>query len=295
MGKEKSMNIQKYRAFVKVVESGSFTKAAEALDYTQSGISRMINDLEREWGVSLFERGRVGISLTSDGIKLLPQLKRICNEYEILTTQIEDLHGMQSGMIRIGTFSSVATHWLPNIVRAFKKDFPKIDFEFLLGDYTEIENWILNGRVDFGFVRLPSKAEFETIFMEQDRLLVVIPQNHPLSNCEKFPINALLNNPFMLLEKGAKAEISEIFEMHHISPQVNFTTWDDYAIMSMVENGLGISILPELILKRIPHKIIAKELETPAFRNIGIAMREQRSLSIATKKFLEYLSYRNRE
>jgi DNA-binding transcriptional LysR family regulator len=295
MGKEKSMNIQKYRAFVKVVESGSFTKAAEALDYTQSGISRMINDLEREWGVSLFERGRVGISLTSDGIKLLPQLKRICNEYEILTTQIEDLHGMQSGMIRIGTFSSVATHWLPNIVRAFKKDFPKIDFEFLLGDYTEIENWILNGRVDFGFVRLPSKAEFETIFMEQDRLLVVIPQNHPLSNCEKFPINALLNNPFMLLEKGAKAEISEIFEMHHISPQVNFTTWDDYAIMSMVENGLGISILPELILKRIPHKIIAKELETPAFRNIGIAMREQRSLSIASKKFLEYLSYRNRE
>jgi DNA-binding transcriptional LysR family regulator len=295
MGKEKSMNIQKYRAFVKVVESGSFTKAAEALDYTQSGISRMINDLEREWGVSLFERGRVGISLTSDGIKLLPQLKRICNEYEILTTQIEDLHGMQSGMIRIGTFSSVATHWLPNIVRAFKKDFPKIDFEFLLGDYTEIENWILNGRVDFGFVRLPSKAEFETIFMEQDRLLVVIPQNHPLANCEKFPINALLNNPFMLLEKGAKAEISEIFERHHISPQVNFTTWDDYAIMSMVENGLGISILPELILKRIPHKIIAKELETPAFRNIGIAMREQRSLSIASKKFLEYLSYRNRE
>jgi DNA-binding transcriptional LysR family regulator len=295
MGKEKSMNIQKYRAFVKVVESGSFTKAAEALDYTQSGISRMINDLEREWGVSLFERGRVGISLTSDGIKLLPQLKRICNEYEILTTQVEDLHGMQSGMIRIGTFSSVATHWLPNIVRAFKKDFPKIDFEFLLGDYTEIENWILNGRVDFGFVRLPSKAEFETIFMEHDRLLVVIPQNHPLANCEKFPINALLNNPFMLLEKGAKAEISEIFEMHHISPQVNFTTWDDYAIMSMVENGLGISILPELILKRIPHKIIAKELETPAFRNIGIAMREQRSLSIASKKFLEYLSYRNRE
>lgn len=99
----------------------------------------------------------------------------------------------------------------------------------------------------------------------------------------------------MLLEKGAKAEISEIFEMHHISPKVNFTTWDDYAIMSMVENGLGISILPELILKRIPHKIIAKELETPAFRNIGIATREQKSLSLASKKFLEYLSYRNCE
>jgi DNA-binding transcriptional LysR family regulator len=292
---ERDMNIQKYMAFVKAAEFGSFTKAAEALDYTQSGISRMINDLEKEWGVFLFERGRAGISLTSDGLKLLPQLKRICNEHEILMTQIEDLHDMQSGMIRIGTFSSVATHWLPNIIRIFKKDYPKIDFELLLGDYTEIESWILNGRVDFGFVRLPSKTELETTFLEQDRLLVVIPQNHPLANCEKFPINDLLNSPFMLLEKGAKAEISEIFEKHHISPQVNFTTWDDYAIMSMVENGLGISILPELILQRIPHKIIAKELEVPAFRTIGIAMREQKSLSLASKRFLEYLSYRNRE
>lgn len=289
------MNIQKYMAFIKAVEFGSFTKAAEALDYTQSGISRMINDLETEWGVFLFERGRAGISLTSDGLKLLPQLKRICNEHEILMTQIEDLHDMESGIIRIGTFSSVATHWLPNIIRIFKKDYPKIDFELLLGDYTEIESWIINGRVDFGFVRLPSKTELETIFLEQDRLLVVIPQNHPLANCEKFPINELLNSPFMLLEKGAKAEISEIFEKHHISPQVNFTTWDDYAIMSMVENGLGISILPELILQRIPHKIIAKELEVPAFRTIGIATREQKSLSLASKRFLEYLPYRNRE
>ena len=137
------MNIQKYLAFVKAVEYGSFTKAAEVLDYSQSGVSRMINDLEKEWGIFLFERGRTGINLTSDGLKLLPQLKRICNEYEILMKQIEDLHGMESGMIRIGTFSSVASHWLPNIVKIFKKDYPMIDFEFLLGDYTEIESWIL--------------------------------------------------------------------------------------------------------------------------------------------------------
>jgi DNA-binding transcriptional LysR family regulator len=291
---EMDMNIQKYMAFVKAVEYGSFTKAAEALNYTQSGISRMINDLETEWGVSLLERGRAGVSLTSDGLKLLPRLKRICNEHEILMMQIEDLHDMQSGLIRIGTFSSVATHWIPNMIKVFRKDYPKIEFELLLGDYTEIESWILEGRVDFGFLRLPTKAELETIFLEQDRLLVVIPQDHPLAGCDRFPINELLNSPFMLLEKGAKAEISEIFEKHHISPQVHFTTWDDYAIMSMVENGLGISILPELILRRIPYQIIAKELEVPSFRNIGIAMREQKSLSLAVKRFLEYLPHRKR-
>lgn len=294
--KEKgNMNIQKYMAFVKAVEYGSFTKAAEVLSYTQSGISRMINDLETEWGVSLLERGRAGVTLTSDGLKLLPQLKRICTEYEALMTQIDDLHDMQSGIIRIGTFSSVATHWLPNIIKIFKKDYPRIDFELLLGDYTEIESWILEGRVDFGFLRLPTKAELETIFLEHDRLLVVIPQSHPFADCDKFPVSELLNSPFMLLEKGAKAEISEIFEKHHISPQIHFTTWDDYAIMSMVESGLGISILPELILQRIPYKIVAKELEFPSFRNIGVAMKEKKSLSLSAKRFLEYLQYRKRE
>ncbi|RHW34075.1 LysR family transcriptional regulator [Lysinibacillus yapensis] len=288
------MNIQKYMAFVKAVEYGSFTKAAEALNYTQSGISRMISDLESDWGVLLFERGRAGITLTSDGIKLLPQVKRVCNEHEMLMIKVEDLHDLQTGMIRIGTFSSVATHWLPNMIKIFKKDYPNIDFELLLGDYTEIENWIIEGRVDFGFLRLPTKAEMETIFVEQDRLLVVLPEDHPLANCEKFPIKALTNSPFMLLEKGAKAEISEIFEQHNISPQIDFTTWDDYAIMSMVENGLGISILPELILQRIPYQIITKELEVPAFRHIGIAMREQQSLPLAAKKFLEYLLHRKR-
>lgn len=288
------MNIQKYMAFIKAVEYGSFTKAAEALNYTQSGVSRMISDLETEWGVTLLERGRTGVRLTSDGLQLLPMLQRICNEQEMLMRQVDNLHGMQSGMIRIGTFSSVATHWLPHMIKRFQKDYPKIVFELLLGDYTEIESWIQEGRVDFGFLPLPTSIELETVPLEKDRLLVVLPEDHPLADCSRFPMKELEKHPFMLLEKNAKAEISAIFERNHLTPQVNFTTWDDYAIMSMVENGLGISILPELILQRIPYRIIAKELEVPAHRSIGIAMRNQKSLSLAVLRFLEYLPYRKR-
>ncbi|RNB52839.1 LysR family transcriptional regulator [Brevibacillus gelatini] len=287
------MNIQKYLALVKTVEYGSFTKAAEALNYSQSGISRMINDLEVEWKISLLERGRSGVRLTSEGLKILPYAKSVCSEYQKLQTQIEELHGLQSGFIRIGTFSSVATHWLPNIIKAFQKDYPNVDYELLLGDYTEIENWILEGRVDCGFLRLPTHPKLETVFLDQDKLLVILPKNHPLADCERFPVNALSEDPFMLLEKGAKAEISEIFERYHVEPKVQFTTWDDYAIMSMVENGLGISILPELILKRIPYQIVAKELEVPAYRRIGLAMRDKESASLAVKRFLDYLPYRS--
>ncbi len=287
------MNIQKYLAFVKTVEYGSFTKAAEKLNYSQSGISRMINDLEQEWKVTLLERGKTGIKLTSDGTKLLPYAKNICNDFEKLQMQVDEMNGLQSGLIRIGTFSSVATHWLPNIIKEFQKDYPNIDYELLLGDYTEIEKWIDEGRVDCGFLRLPAKTDFETIFLEQDKLLAIIPENHPLKDCDKFPVKALCDEPFMLLEKGAKAEISEIFERCNLVPNVHFTTWDDYAVMSMVESGLGISILPELILKRIPYKIIAKELDVPAYRNIGIALKSKKNASLAVKRFIGYLQYRN--
>jgi DNA-binding transcriptional LysR family regulator len=286
------MNIQKYMAFIKTVEYGSFTKAAEALDYSQSGISRMINDLEKEWKVSLLERGRAGTRLTSDGLKLLPHIQSVCAEYQKLQILVDELNGLQSGLIRIGTFSSVATHWLPNIIKEFQKDYPNIDYELLLGDYTEIEEWILEGRVDCGFLRLPAHLDLETIFLEQDKLLVIMPTSHPLANCERFPIEALCNDPFMLQEKGAKAEVSEIFERYNLTPKIRFTTWDDYAIMSMVESGLGISILPQLILKRAPYQIVTKELDMPAYRNIGLALRDKKSISLAIKRFMEYLQYR---
>ncbi len=286
------MNIQKYMAFVKTVEHGSFTKAAEMLNYSQSGISRMINDLEKEWKVVLLERGKTGVKLTSDGMKLLPCTKSVCVEYEKLQMEVDELNGLQSGLIRIGTFSSVATHWLPNIIREFQKAYPNIDYELLLGDYTEIESWISDGRVDCGFLRLPTRPEFETVFLEQDRLLAILPENHALAHLEKIPVASLCDEPFMLLEKGAKAEVSEIFERCNLTPNVHFTTWDDYAIMSMVESGLGISILPELILRRVPYRIIAKELDVPTYRKIGIALRSKKTASLAVKRFLEYLQYR---
>ena len=96
----------------------------------------------------------------------------------------------------------------------------------------------------------------------------------------------------MLLEKGAKAEISEVFERNGYVPNVHFTTWDDYAVMSMVESGLGVSILPKLILKRVPYEILEKTLDVPAYREIGFAVKNMENASLAVKRFVEYLKYR---
>ena len=287
------VNIQKYKAFMKVAELESFTRAAEKLFYSQSGVSRMINDLEKEWNVILFERNRTGVRLTSDGIKLLPLAQRVYGEYQQLQAEVDALNGLQSGVIRIGTFSSVATHWLPDILKSFQTDFPNIDFELLLGDYTEIESWIAEGRVDCGFIRLPAPSGLETIFLEKDDYLVVLPEAHALSAHEVVPVASLCREPFILLEKGKNNEISEIFREHGLAPRVKFTLWDDYAVMAMVEKKLGVSILPGLILRSMPYRIATRKMDISPHRNIGLAFRSRKTVSRAVKKFIEYLDYRN--
>ena len=187
---------------------------------------------------------------------------------------------------------SEAADAVPNIIKAFQKDYPGIDYELLLGDYTEIEDWIAQGRVDCGFLRLPTRTDFDTIPLGRDRLLAILPQNHPLTQYDRVPIAALAEEPFMLLEKGAQAEVSEVFQRHGLKPRVHFTTWDDYAIMAMVESGLGVSMLTEMILKRVPFNVVVKELDVTAYRETALAIREQETASLAVKKFIGYLQYR---
>ncbi|MCR5051301.1 MAG: LysR family transcriptional regulator [Streptococcus sp.] len=285
-------NIQKYLAFIKTVELGSFTKAAAALNYSQSGISRMINDLEEESGVSLLERNRSGISLTSDGINLLPFIEKMVNDYLNLERRMEELTDLETGIIRIGTFSSVATHWIPKMIQAFQKKYPRIEFELVLGDYSEIEKWINSGRVDFGFVKLSKNRSLESTYLQKDELLVVLPENHPLTKYEKIPLKKFENLPFILLEKEENPEILELLNHADFSPNIQFRTWDDYAVMAMVEKNLGISILPELILTRVPYKIVTRSLEIPFYRRIGLVYKNKNALSLAAREFLNYIDFR---
>ena len=285
-------NLQKYLAFVKTVETGSFTRAALLLNYTQSSVSKMIGDLEKEWGITLMERSRSGVQLTACGEQLLPYARALIEDYQKLSGFVDELGGVQTGIVRVGTFSSVAIHWLPNIIAAFQKDHPGIEYELLLGDYNEVEHWLEEGRIEYGFLRLPTRPAFETIPLKQDEYKVVLPKDHPLAAHSVIEPHMLDGQPFLLLEHGGKTEVSDLLARFDIHPAIRFTTWEDYAILSMAEKGLGIGILPQMILQRIPYEVEVRPLSTPYYREIGLAMKDRRRLSPAAKKFLDYLSFR---
>lgn len=282
-------NIQKYQAFIKAVETGSFTKAAEALNYTQANISMMIRDLEEEWEIKILERSRSGIKLTSDGEKVLPFAQSLCNEYQKLKERIDEIRDIEVGTIRIGTISSIATYILPEKIKVFKEKYPNIEYEILLGDHEEIESWIESGRIDFGILKLPTKADLESELLLKDELVLIYGEDIDFKENEKIDIKTIEDYRFILWDKSHGSEILDIIKRYDIKPNTEFVTWDDYAIMSMVEQGLGISILPKLILSKVSFNIKIREFKQDCFRELGLVYKDLERLPKAAVKFLELI------
>lgn len=280
---------QRYVALMKVVQYKSFSRAADALQYSQPAISRMIKSLEDDFGVPLLERTGKGIYLTSDGLELIPYIERVCAMHTKLQDKVAELNGLQSGTVRIASFSSVMTYWLPDVIKRFQQDYPNIRYELLDGDYGEIENWVLDGRVDCGILPLPISSDLETELLYHEQFHVILPPEHPLTRFDRISPSQLEQEPFILTEKGGKSVISLYFEEQGIAPEVRFVTWDDYAAMRMVEQGLGISILPDKITEYAPYRFERRELEVPLSRDVVLAMRSRRELSRLTRQLIEYM------
>lgn len=283
------MSISKYEAFLKTVEMKSLTKAAEALGYTQSGMTYILNALEDECGLKLLRRDRAGVQLTSDGMELKPYIEALCESWRLVCEKRDALKGMESGHLRIGTFTSVSTHWLPGIIHAFRKTYPNITFELLHGDYAQIQEWLLQGRVDLGFTQLPLREGLDSFHMRSDELLAVLPENHPLSAREAIPLDELLTEPFIMYAENTRGGIREMLSSRAVKPNTQFVVEDDHAIIAMVEGGLGVSVLSSLVLERSDFKVVMRPLDPPARREIALVYPGDRTLSVSSRRFIEHV------
>ena len=288
------MSIRKYQAFLKVVELGSISKAAEQLGYTQSAVSRMVADIESEWGLNLLRRSRGGLSLSSDGIVMLPYVKELCSKYRSMQERASELKGIDSGFIRIGSCASVSTQWLPSILKEFTAKYPRIDFQLQNMEYSDTEDAIRAGEIDCGFISAPYADEIDFRFLRRDRLLAVLPADHPRAKSQNYPLQELSRERIIKLSEDGHNEVAKLFTQLHAQLNEPLDTYcevnDDYSIMAMVESGLGVSVLSELVAQRMPFDIVLKEFDTPIYRDIGIAVRRDSTPSPATGKFIEVVT-----
>lgn len=284
------MDIERYKVFIKVAELQSITKTAEQFGYTQSGVSHIINALEGELGFPVFLRTRNGVMLTSEGERLLPFIRELLKSNEHLEQEVGSLRGVETGNLRIGTISSVAIHWLPRLIKGFSKEHPGIGITIKDGVYNEVEDWIGDGTVDCGFLsQFSVKRRLDIMPIYEDRVLVVLPSDYPLAEESFFSLDILDKEPFILPGEGYNYDIGRIFESIGKKAKIQFAVRDDYSALAMVEQGLGITILPELILRGTDKKIKALELEGKSRRTIALAAVSFKKASPALRSFAEYV------
>ena len=191
------MSIKKYEVLLQTADLGSFTKASEVLGYTQSAISHIVTGLEDELGLKLLTRDRFGVRLTPEGEALLPAIRAVCQQNQEVTRQAAQFHGLEIGQVRIGTFLSVSVHILPDLLHTFSQRHPNITFELLQGSYEDIERWLSEGRIDLGFLRLPTNSHFECTLLLEERILAIFPEDQAPEE-DTFPVEALKQAPYIL-------------------------------------------------------------------------------------------------
>ena len=281
--------MNRYAAFLKVVEVGSFTRAAEILGYTQPAMSQMIASLENELSIKLLYRSRYGVRLTPEGERLLPSIQSSVAQFQSMQNIAGEIRGLDRGVVRIGTISSISCHWLPPVIRQFWEKYPNVQLIVHQGDYTTIPEWVRTGELDFGFVTPDAVEGTDSRFLKTGEHRACLPKDHPLANRQSVTLEDLAKEPFILLEEGVYSEPLAAFHAAGLEPNIRMTMHDDYSILSMVEQGLGVTILPELVLRKQSYKIAMLPTEPMVTRRISILSRDRNELSIAAKTFIRYL------
>lgn len=280
--------MNRYIALQKVVEVGSFTQAAQLLGYTQPALSQMIASLERELGIKLLYRTSHEMHLTLEGQRLFPAIQKTVAQYLAMQEIAQEIRGLEVGVIRIGTLSSISCHWLPPLLAAFKEKYPKVEFILHQGDNNSIPEWVRTGQADFGFVNM-SVYNGKATFLKTGEYRAILPPGHPLAQQDSISLSELTQDPFLVIEEGTTSRPLEAFHENGLTPNVSMHVHDDYSILSMIENGLGVSILPELVLRKTNYNVAIRPLEPPVTRNLGLIAKSKNELSLASKRFIEFL------
>lgn len=279
------MNVSKFKALLTAVDMGSFSAAAQALGYTQSGLTHMMNALEDELGFSILQRGHFGIKLTPGGERIIARIRQLVACEDALVNEIELVKSYGDNVIRIGAYSSMASAWLPTIVERFNREFPDVTVNIQTGTVTELYGGLEEGRFDICFGSKISKYDLKWLPLALDRFYAILPKDYPTAGSE-FMIQWFNGTKFLMPGLGFDDDINAVFFENNVKPFVTQTYVDDPAIISMVEHGLGISMLSELIISSIRGDVKVVPILPEVSRTLALCYTPGKVLTLPMKRLI---------
>lgn len=286
------MALNRYEVLIKVAEIGNISKVAEQLNYSQPAISHVIKNMESEYQIKLFQRDANGIRVTHAGKELLGEARAILRHEQAFEHTASLLSGVQMGKIAIGSFSSVSINWMPNILKGMRERYPNIEIFLSNSPYHIIERNLREGTIDCGFISSRYVEQCDFYPLCQDEYYILLPDGHPLEKYEAIPLEALEGEKMILMNDGrdiGSAHYDTANIISTISPKIVQTVEDDFVALAMVKAGLGITILPKLILDCADELPVIKRFAVPRYRTLGIAVRNGEEMSPLTKLFISFV------
>lgn len=277
---------KKLEALAASVRLGSFTRAAEALGYTQSGLTHMMNALEKEMGFPVLLRDRAGVRLSAEGERVFPLVQECLAAAEALEREVALVNSRREESVRVAAYASIAIHWLPEVVQQFRSDHPDVSVHLQMGEVEEIYRWMRQGKVDMCFASRQEDVQAGWFHLKDDPLLVILPPDHELAGRTAIPVELFDGREMLMPSPGLYLDAMRAMRSHGVEPVVQQTQISDSAIISLVEHGLGVSVLSELVLRGRSSDVVALPMEPPAVRELGIAVPLKRELRPAVRQFI---------
>lgn len=219
------METARCRAFLAAAETGSFSKAAEALSYTPSGVNQLVSALEKEFGFPLFRRNTKGVSLTENGELLLPVIRKFLRQEDRIFELSAEMNGLLIGSVNIAAYSSIATHWLPAVISAFQRDYPQIHINLLEGIWQEVSQWLDDRVADIGFFSYQENMPYDWIPLAEDPMLALLPRSHPLADAEVYPLANCATDRFIMPARGCDDDVMALFQRTGVTPTCASPRW----------------------------------------------------------------------
>ncbi len=282
------MESSRCRAFIESVNEGSFTAAAEVLGYTPSGVSQLVTALENDLGVSLLTRTKKGVRVTEEGELFLKHVRSYLAQEDDIYQLAAEIKGLSVGSITIAAYPSLATNWLPELIKKFEGDYPNIRISLMEGITQEIFEWLDQGIADISFMAYTDPMPYEWIPLATDVMVAVLNYDHPMAKEKIYPLQRCNEEEFIMPALGHDTDVEALFRENGLSPHIKFSTFENPATLAMIEHGLGMSIMNELCTRLWKDKLAILPVDPPQSVAFGIALTPLHHVSPAVKKFLEY-------
>lgn len=282
------MESKKLEALLMAVDLGSFTKAAEVLGYTQSGLTHMMNSLEKEVGFTLLERGRSGVHLTEEGERIAPAVREFLQANARLDSVIEQVASSRTEIIRVSAYASIAMHWLPGIIQRFREECPDVDVDIRMADHVDVPYELLaQGKMDAILVSPQDEGQYEWVHLADDPMFAVLPKDFDTQGMTAFPLAAFEARDFIMPSQGFDKDIMRIFNRIGVKPHILPTWVDDPTVISMVSHGLGVSMMTELTVRGRTDGVKLLPVEPASSRELGLAVRSLDAASDGLRHFID--------